>query len=98
MEGDVVSILRVHMRGQTAQMSLLTLHHLSVTSPIQFSSNQNAETARQLVRQHDRDPRRDLVLALLKNTRKRKCSKRTGQEGWGLGGWSGRTAASGLNE
>ena len=28
-----------------------------------------------------------------KNTRKRKCSKKTGQEGWGR-----RTAASGLNE
>ena len=42
------------MRGRTAQMSLLTLCHLSVTSPIQSSSNQTAEAA-QAAREAERD-------------------------------------------
>ena len=121
------------MRGRTAQMSLLTLCHLSVTSPIQSSSNQTAEAGR-AAREAERDKvgqglstrsrpgimymyvlvlpfvqilffykrkqtRSRWMLGILfrrcyaKNTRKRKCSKKTGQEGWGR-----RTAASGLNE
>jgi hypothetical protein len=47
-------------------MSLLTLCHLSVTSPIQSSSNQTAavaaQAAREAERDEDRDARRDLVL------------------------------------
>ena len=42
------------MRGRTAQMSLLTLCHLSVTSPIQSSSNQTAQAA-QAAREAERD-------------------------------------------
>ncbi|RLN41863.1 uncharacterized protein C2845_PM01G11480 [Panicum miliaceum] len=57
--------LRVHMRGRTAQVSLLTLCHLSVTSSIQPSSNQTAaaaQAAREAERDEDGDARRDLVL------------------------------------